>query len=132
MLPTTQILIDSDRRPFTVADAVNNQSGPEHTITAGEDSGCGCHERLRIHRDQSARRDFHLVIRREEIETWRLSDGHDDGVALDLAFAILEKCRIETLVLIEDPLGLQSLERGHPAVFANDALRPESRMNNDP
>src|SRR5215470_14245781 len=110
MLPTAQILIDSNCGPFTVADTVNNQSGPEHAITASEDSGCRGHERLRIHRNQAARRNLYFVLRGKEVQTRRLPDRHDDGVALDLALAALVERRIEAPVLIEDPLGLQGLE----------------------
>ena len=85
-LPPAEVFIDSDRRALAVADAINDQAWAEDAIAAGEDSGGRSHQRLRIDGDQAARRQLNLVFWREEVETRRLPDRHDDGVALDLAF----------------------------------------------
>ena len=41
-------------------------------------------------------------------------------------FTVLVERGIEALVLIEDPLGLESLERGDLAILAQNALRPQA------
>ena len=42
-------------------------------------------------------------------------------------FAVFEERRIEALVLIEDPLGLERLERNDLAILAQDPLRARAR-----
>src|ERR1700756_5853833 len=106
MFSAAQKFVDAHRGALAVADAINNEAWTEHAVSTGEDAGGGGHQGLRIHRDQPAGREFHLIFAREEVEARRLPDRHDDGVALDLALAVVEEGGIEALVLIEDPLRL--------------------------
>src|SRR5690348_9675228 len=131
MLSAAQVFVNSHGCAFAVSNTVDNESRSEHAIAACKNSGRGRHQSLGIHSDQSARRNLNLVFGSEEVETRCLADGHDDGVALDLTFAVLVKRRTEAAILIEDPLRLQRLESDHPAVFADDTLRSEAGINND-
>ena len=122
-----KIFVDAHGCAFAVADTVDNQARSEHAIATGENSRSRRHQGLRIHRDQAARRDFNLVFWSEEVETRRLSDRHDDRVALDLGLTVLVESGIEALVLIEYPLCRQDLESSNLAVLADDALRARIR-----
>ena len=103
MFPAAQVFIDPDRRSFAVSDTINDEARSEDAIATRENSRRRSHQRLRIHCDQSARGEFDLVFRCEEVQAWRLADGHDDGVASNLGFAVFVECRIEALVLDQRP-----------------------------
>src|SRR6266567_7549864 len=105
-------------RALAIADAVNNEAGTEYTVSAGKNAGSRRHQGLRINRDQAARGKLNLVFRREKVETRGLADRHNDGVALDLGFAVFVERGIEAFILIEDPLGFEGFERGDLAIFA--------------
>src|SRR5208282_5039600 len=105
-----EVFVDSDRGAFAIAYAVDNQAWAEDAIAAGEDSSSRSHQRFWIDGDQAAGREFDLIFEREEVEARGLADGHDDGVALDLAFAALEERRIEAFVLIENPFCFERFE----------------------
>src|SRR5579871_113237 len=112
MLSASQIFVNADCSTFAVTDAIDNEARTEHTIAPGKNSRRGGHQCLWIDCDQAARRKFHLVFGGKEVETWRMTDRHDDRVALNLAFAVLIERRIEPLVLIENPLRLQGFKSG--------------------
>src|SRR5438270_1358174 len=131
MLATAQVLVNAHGCAFAVANTVDDQTWPKYAVASGEDSRSRRHKRLRIDRNQSTRRNVYLVFGREEVETRRLADRHDDGVALDLALAVLVERGIEALVLIENPLGGEHFQSCNFSVFADDPLRPESGMDDD-
>ena len=111
MLAATQKLINAHRGALAVGDAVDDQPRAEDAIATAKDPVRRGHQGLRVHRDQSARRQFDAVFRFEEVQLRRLADRHNNGVALQLRFTALVKRRIETLILIEDPFRLQRFER---------------------
>src|SRR5579871_5232111 len=131
MLSTAQLFVNPHGCAFAVTNTVNNQSRSEDAIAACKDARSRGHQSLRIHCDQSARRNLDLVFGSKEVKPRRLADGHDDGVALDLALAVFVERRIEAAVLIKDPLRRQRFECNDLAIIADDPLRPEARMNND-
>jgi hypothetical protein len=91
MRSAAQKLVNPHRRALAVAHAVNDQPRPKHAIAAGEDPRRRRHQRMRIHIDQPARRNFHAIVRPQEIEVRGLADRHDDRVALDLRLAVLDR-----------------------------------------
>ena len=131
MFVLAEVFVDSDRGAFAIAHTINNQARAEDAIAAGKDALRGGHQCLCIDGNQSAAGNLHAVFRLEEIEPGRLANGHDDGVALHLAFAAFEERRIETFVLIEDPFGFERLQCNHLAVLANHPLGAQTRVHTD-
>ena len=89
MLVPAQVLVNANCRAFPIADAIDNQSRTECTITAGKHARRGGHQSFAMHVDQTLRRDLHAIIRAQELEIRRLTDGENYGVALKLGFAVL-------------------------------------------
>src|SRR6476660_6866440 len=110
MLATAQKFVDADGCAFAVANAIDDEARSKYTVTTGEDSRSGGHQGLRIHGNQSARGNLDFIFGSEEVETRRLADRHDDGVALDLALAVFIERGIEAFVLIKHPLRRQHLK----------------------
>ncbi|MGA7441944.1 MAG: hypothetical protein WBW82_07235, partial [Candidatus Sulfotelmatobacter sp.] len=77
MLVLPKVFVNSNRGAFAIANAVDYQPGTENAIAAGEDSGSGSHQGLRIDGDQSARRQIDFIFRGEEVEARSLADRHN-------------------------------------------------------
>src|SRR5437899_10781106 len=122
MLMPAQEFVNGHGRTLAAGHAVDDQTWTEDAVAASEDAVCGGHQGLRIHSDQAAGRDFDAILGLQEIKLGRLTNGHDDSVAVQLSLAALVEGRIEALVLIEDPLGVERLERDHSATPADHSL----------
>ena len=131
VLGSAQELIDAHRGALAVGDAVDDEPRAEDAVAAGEYTGRGGHQRLRIHGDQAARRNFDAIFGTEELKIGRLPDGHDDGVAVETGFAVLVEGGTEAAIGIEDRLGLEHFERHRATVLADDLLRAEAGMDDD-
>src|SRR5438445_5733065 len=131
VLVTAQVFVDADGCTLAVGHTVDNQARSEHAITTGEDARSRCHKRLRVYRNQAAWGDFDAIFRLQEVQAWRLADGHDDGVAFYLRLTVLKKRRVETLIPVEYPLGLQHLKSDYFAALAQHSFGSEPRMQND-
>ena len=131
VLAATQEFVDPHCSALAVGDAINDQTRAEDAIATGKDSPRRGHERFRVHCNQPAGRQLYTVFWIEEVQPRRLSDSHDDGVALQQGFAALVERWIEALVLIEDPFRLQRLQGDNSAIFANHTFWAESGMHDD-
>ena len=58
MFVLAEVFVDSDGGAFAITHAVDDQPWAEDAIAAGENSGRRGHQRLRVHRDQAAWRQF--------------------------------------------------------------------------
>src|SRR5581483_7565987 len=117
---------------FPIGNAVDDEPRPKYAVAAGKDSRRRGHQRLRIDCNQTAGGDLNFVLGLEEIELWRLANGHDDRVTLDYIFRSLIESGIKPPVLIEDPFRVQGFKTGDFAALPDDALWPATGPENNP
>jgi len=114
MLILAKVFVDSDRRALAISNAVDNQPGAENTVAAGENAAAEVISVCGIDRDQTAWRSFDLIFgceksRRGACPIAMMRCRTRSGFSLPS-----KNAGLKAFVLIEDPLGLKSLECGRP------------------
>ena len=125
-----QELVDGASRALAVGDRLDEVSGPEGHVAAGEDSGGRRGQGVRIHPDRAPPGQRDAVGGLQERQIRRLADGQDARVGFEGDHVLVVVGRCEAAFGIEDRDDAAQLDGGEPAA-SDEALRAPPRKEGD-
>src|SRR6266581_6398741 len=84
-----QIVIDVFCRLLAVGDSADDQTGTKGNIPGGEHSGRAAHQRVFVYFDRALASNLNLITISKERKIGGLTDGENDGIAVDHRFCTL-------------------------------------------
>src|SRR5690606_1352828 len=116
-----KIIIHRERSLFSICDGLDQIPRPECNVAAGEQSGCGGCECLRIDLDDTGRRQLDIVLGFKKGEVGLLTDREYYGVRFKGFGDRVVKFRIKTPILVKHSFDTAEFDLLKSSVLADES-----------